>query len=347
MTSFTQQYEHDRTIWENCADTYERQIVRGHPDVTGYEAFEHSFIDRLAVHLIRDCGKNIHCYDFGCGSGRIHTLLAPMLFSASSPFPKNSDGNTGHLVHVGGIDFSEQMIQLAHQNLSEHGLQHLCPDFLSFDIGSAFNVPSYKGDATPFAVSVCNSIGVMQGPEGAKKLFSVMGRFVRERKGIALISCYQCEAVEDFALSNYESTMDVCGQPVWLTPRIQLPSSDSTPVPRCYKRAYSREEDIIVDIYDHENKPVKKNVSLTRDPERVRNVIATGEIDSFNGYHSHWYSTSQVKEWMNTYWNDGALWHISGGTLDRLRGEPAQLALVDYSGGFSSLASRWGLSPLN
>jgi hypothetical protein len=76
-------------------------------------------------------------------------------------------------------------------------------------------------------------------------------------------------------------------------------------------------------------------------------VIETGEIVTLSGYRSHWYSTDRIKEWMKEYWGGGSLWHIPGGSLDRLRGEPAQLALVDYSGGFTSLASRWGFSPLN
>jgi SAM-dependent methyltransferase len=348
MTALQQRYEHDRSIWEQCATTYERQIVRGHPDVTAYESFEHSFIDRLTIHCTRDCNLQLYCYDFGCGSGRIHTLLAPQLFPCSSgETAEQQRANTaGKVVHIGGIDFSEQMIKLAEQNLIEAGLQKLYPHYLSFDIGSAFDVPAYSGSHTPLALSVCNSIGVMQGPEGARNLFKVMNHYVRQKCGIAIISCYCKEAVSDFALGNYESTMDVCGQPCWLKPD-NYASPANTLIPRYYKRAHDSDPDIIVDIFDSDKKCLQKNFRLTRDPESIKKVITTGEIDTYSGYHSHWYGTDQIKEWMMELWSDGALWHIPGRSLDLLRGEPAQLAVVDYSGAFASIARTWNLTQLN
>ena len=348
MNRQPRRYKHDQAVWDRCAGTYERQIVNGHPDVTAYESFEHSFIERLVITLTRDCGRNMFCYDFGCGSGRIHLLLAPQLFPTVSPdgTEREKARPAGRLVHVGGIDFSEQMIALARDNLAEADLRELSPDYLSFDTGSAFDVPAYSGDATPLAVSVCNSIGVMQGPEGARRLFSAMRRYVKSREGIALISCYRREAVAGFALSNYESTMDVCGQPCWLKPRT-FASSEYRMVPHYYKRAHDRDPHMVVDVFDSANRCVRRNFTLTRDNNAVDEVIATGKIDTFSGYHSRWYAAGRIQSWMREFWGDGTLWHIPGSKLDCLRGEPAQLALVDYSGSFEPLARSWGLMPLN
>ena len=340
MSTLQQKFEHDRTIWEQCATTYERQIVRGHPDVTAYEAFEHSFIDRLALHLTRDCNLQLDCYDFGCGSGRIHTLLAPLLFPSS-----DDTASTGRILHVGGIDFSEQMIRIAQQNLVEAGMSKLHPEYLSFDIGSAFDVPEYDGPGIPLAVSVCNSIGVMQGEEGAQKLFQTMNRYVQKKKGMAVISCYRKEAVAGYALGNYESTMDVSGQPCWLSPDTYAKKGNKL-VPRYYKRAHDQDSAIIVDVFNSENKYHAENIKLSREPDRIRDVIATGIIKTFDGYHSRWYSTDIIKKWMRQYWHQGTRWHLAGTALDLLRGEPAQLAIVDYSGHFASIARKWNLTPL-
>lgn len=346
MNTQSLRYQHDRSIWDQCATTYERQIVRGHPDVTAYESFEHSFIEKLVLFLTRDRSLTIDCYDFGCGSGRIHTLLAPFLFTAVSESKTQNSLSSGKLVHVGGIDFSKQMIELAKQNLTSSGLDTLYPEYLSFDIGSAFDVAPYTGPHTPLAVSVCNSIGVMQGEEGARNLFRTMHDYIKERKGIALISCYCLEAVESFALGNYESTMDVSGQPCWLTPETYT-GNDCTLLPNYYKRAHDKDPNIIIDVIDSENKCIERNFKLTRDPDKVKKVIQTGQIDTFNGYRSLWYSTKQIRYWMKELWTGGTLWHIPGIQLDRLRGEPAQLAVIDYNGAFEALARTWNLRPLS
>jgi hypothetical protein len=346
MDSLEHQYNHDHSIWEACAATYERQIVHGHPDVTEYENFEHSVIDRLVIHLTRDCGLDLYCYDFGCGSGRIHTFLAPKCFSGMTEPPDAETAvQRGHIIHIGGIDFSEQMIRLAHENCTGAGLGKLIPEYLSFDIGSAFNVAPYSGEHTPLAVSVCNSIGIMQGEEGARKLFATMRNYVTVQRGIAMISCYRREAVKDFALGNYESTMDVSGQPAWLIP-LTYSGKEFTLVPHQYKRAYDTNPKIIVDVLDAQKLPVKNNVVLERDPTAVEKAIDSGTIDTLSGYHSRWYETNQVKIWMKEFWSDGTLWYIEGRKLDQLRGAPAQLAIVDYNGAFEPLARSWGLQPL-
>lgn len=340
--------ERDRSVWDGCADIYERKIVNGHPDVTAYETFEHGFIDRLVTHLTRDCNHTLHCYDFGCGSGRIHELLVPHLHAGTSnnaDFTEPPEFHSGRIAHIGGIDFSERMINLARSKLNEAGYGGLFPGRLSFDIGSAFDVPPYTGEHTPLAISVCNSIGVMQGPEGACKLFRAMGNYVRERKGIAMISCYCREAVADYALGNYESTMDVSGQPCWLKPRT-FASAGYRLIPRYFKRAYDRSPAITVDVLDSSGSLVQSGFTLERDPQAVEKVIATGVIETYGDYRSRWYGTELIMSWMREFWHDGTLWHIPGARLDRLHGEPAQIALLDLSGSFDSLARTWNLQPL-
>lgn len=337
MTTLATRYEHDRGIWDGCATTYERQIVQGHPDVTAYEAFEHSFVDRLAVHLTRDRGRSLQVYDFGCGSGRLHRELAPLLLPLTADADHTVDDRRGGVAHVGGVDFSQQMIDIANAKLTEAGLERFVPERVSFDVGSAFEVTPYDGPDMPVAVSVCNSIGVMQGPAGAQELFAAMRRYVEPHNGLAVISCYAREAVQTFALGNYESTMDVCGQPCWLEPDTWA-SEDYTLVPRCYKRAHDPSPAITVDVDDREGNRVETGVTLTRNSEAVERVVATGEIETHASYHSRWYSYDQVRTWMREIWDGGTLWHIRGSELDRLRGEPAQLAVVDFSGEFGPLA---------
>jgi SAM-dependent methyltransferase len=343
-TQQERRYHLDRNVWNRCASTYEQRIVRGHPDVTAYESFEHSMLEKLVLFLTRDCRSNLAVYDFGCGSGRIHQLLIPFLPPASGNGAWNAPGSGG-VLHVGGVDFSEKMIAIALANLKESGGGNLYPDYLSYDVGSAFDVQPYVGEAVPLAVSVCNSIGVMQGPEGAAQLFRTMGNHVRERSGIALISCYRREAVAGYALGNYESTMDVCGKPAWLQPAAYADGS-YTLVPQYYKRAYDESPDITVDVLDGEGNCVERDVVLTRDERAVQEVVTTGEIRTGTDYQSHWYSDGQVRQWMREHWGDATLWHIPGSRIDRLRGEPAQLAIGDFGGTFAPLARRWGLEPM-
>ena len=343
-TKQKRRYRLDRNVWNHCASTYEQRIVRGHPDVTAYESFEHSMLEKLVLFLTRECGSNLAVYDFGCGSGRIHQLLIPFLPAASGNGAWDAPGS-GRVLQVGGVDFSEKMIAIALENLKESGMGGLYPEYLSYDVGSAFDVQPYTGNAVPLAVSVCNSIGVMQGPEGAAQLFRTMGNHVRERRGIALISCYRREAVAGYALGNYESTMDVCGKPVWLQPA-DYGDGSYTLVPKYYKRACDESPEITVDVMDGQGNCIERDVVLTRDAIAVREVIKTGEIRTGTDYQSHWYSDGQVQQWMREYWNGATLWHIPGSRLDRLRGEPAQLAIADFSGAFAPLAGRWGLAPL-
>ncbi|MCA1810027.1 MAG: hypothetical protein LC725_11360, partial [Lentisphaerae bacterium] len=67
-----ERYARDQKIWDDCAQAYEAAIVHGHPDVTAYENFEEDLLDRILLFLARDARQELHLYDVGCGSGRLH-----------------------------------------------------------------------------------------------------------------------------------------------------------------------------------------------------------------------------------------------------------------------------------
>ncbi len=185
--------ERDRRVWDACAQSYENHIVGGHPEVAAYEAFEEDLLDRILLYLIRDCGCRVHLFDVGCGSARLHCRygmkLAPDEDVAESgeELPRVLRATNAHLrfdprlaagVHsVGGLDFSPEMIALAERKLNALGLgrrHHEKRFWLRH--GSAFDLSPKKADPLPVAVTLCNSIGVMQGPEGAEELFRALRR---------------------------------------------------------------------------------------------------------------------------------------------------------------------------
>ena len=227
-------YARDRRVWDACASVYEDRIVGGHPDVTAYESFEEDLLDRVLLYLGREGKKRLRLYDVGCGSGRLHLRYAMKATSAArlraadaQALAKARRTNPAYafdpllaeqLTSIGGVDFSAQMLDLARNKLRASGLISLLGHKITFDHGSAFNLQPMERDPFPVVVSVCNSIGVMQGLEGAVELFKAMRRAVENAGGIAIISGYRREAVASFALGNYESTMDVSGQPRWLMP---------------------------------------------------------------------------------------------------------------------------------
>ena len=46
MLDLKEKYEKDKTTWDECAATYEKQIVGGHPDILAFENFEED-LDKL------------------------------------------------------------------------------------------------------------------------------------------------------------------------------------------------------------------------------------------------------------------------------------------------------------
>ena len=334
----------DQNTWNRCAKYYEQSVVNGHPDIRAYEEFEEDLLDHMLQHLITANKCQVSLYDIGCGSARIHlryglktTRLNDLSLPSGKLIPRYHSTNGNHrfdrtladnLVSVGGIDFSSQMIELATDKLIHAGLKSRIGNWLFLECGSAFDLPSLPSGTVPVVVNVCNSIGVMQGPKGAAKLFRTMRRMVESAGGIALISAYRKEAIEAYALNNYESTMNVCGQPRWLVPD-KYAGSGYRLRPRKYKTGGDTDPSIIVDVFGQDEKAVLDGLTLTRDTAGVERTISTGHIQTYTDYESHWYSFDQMDNWIEEYWPNGKTYHIEGKQLDGHRAVPVQLAILD------------------
>jgi SAM-dependent methyltransferase len=330
-------YRRDRDVWDACAPTYEDQIVHGHPDVQAYLGFEEDLLDRLLLYLVRDCNREIRLHDVGCGSGRLHLRYGRHLMPPTDT--RTEPSLAAKLKIVSGLDFSAQMLALAQRKLTATGLAPLIGSRLLLEEGSAFAMAPLPSAPLPVAVALCNTLGVMQGPAGASRLFSSM-RHVVEAGGLAMISCYCADAIETFALGNYESTMDVCGQPRWLTPSDHS-AADHVLVPRQYKRAYDRDPTITVDVRTRDGRLVKSGLVLTRDPGVVAETARTGHVRTHTNYESRWYRFEQLEAWIAEHWSGATTFHVLGRAIDALRGAPAQLAFVDFSGLLAGFLERY------
>lgn len=352
-----EKYERDRQTWDACAQSYEEHIVGGHPEVAAYEAFEEDLLDRILLYLIRDCGRRVHLFDVGCGSARLHCRYGIQIseegdlsgpdreriraLRAVHPQVRFDSELARGLDSIGGLDFSAEMIALAQRKLNASGLESLLNwKRLWLRQGSAFDLSPMKKDPLPVAVTLCNSIGVMQGPEGAKELFRALRRAVEDAGGLALISAYRREAVASHALGNYESTLSVSGQPRWLCPETYA-SDDYVQIPRGYKWAHDPDPTLTVDVLDREGHPVRRGHTLWRDPQAVARTIQTGEIRTFTDYESNWYGFDQFEHWIEALWPAGKTWHLEGSRLDALRAEPVQLAILDPEARLKPLVERW------
>ena len=169
----------------------------------------------------------------------------------------------------------------------------------------------------------------MQGQEGAQKLFKAMRRCVEEAGGIAIISCYRKEFVKQYALPQYESTLNVCGQPVWLKPAT-FASEKYILKPKYYKRVKYDEPSLEVEVYE-KNRLIKPSFLLYRDKDLTEQVIKTGKIKTNSNYESNWYSFSQIENWMNEYWKGLPVYHIPTNVLDSQNAEAGQLAILDIN----------------
>ncbi len=324
---------------------YEQAIVCGHPDVRAYEDFEEDFLDTLFRYLIQAGEGPLRLLDAGCGSARLHLrfglqMTPPGEESAVRDVafdPLIASGLSG----IDGVDFSREMLEIAHWKLDNAGIAPHVRKKLRLRQGSAFEPAPEFVQGLPIAVAVCNTIGVMQGAEGARQLFQSLRREVEQIGGIALISAYRQDAVSAYALGNYESTMHVSGQPCWLRPA-QFTSHDVVPIPLNVKRAFDSDPFIRVAAHDRNGKDLEVFV-LERDFSAVGEVIATGHIRTLWGYESYWYSTGQVAEWIEKEWGGLVTWHIDGRQIDALRAWPAQLAVLDVGDRLSGLFRRLGI----
>ena len=353
MNSLYEKYCTSMQAWNECASVYEKQIVSGHPDITAFENFEEDLLDRLLRYLAESQNRPIKLMDIGCGSGRLHIrygakTLDPKYIDKSNPFIRFKQANpdlayddviASRLKEIWGIDFSEKMLDLAKNKIKKTGLDSNKNIPLKLEQGSAFELNPESQDILPVAVCLVNSISVMQGPEGAQELFKSMRNAVEDAGGIAIISCYQREYIQSYGLGQYESTLDVSGQPWWMVPDTYA-SNSYIHKSRSYKHAYDPDPDLIVDVFDRQCNLIKKGFKLTRDPRRTAKVIETGHIRTHTDYASHWYGYDLIDSWIKTYWSKNS-YHIPTKKLDVLRAEPAQLAVLDSGRNLDDILQRW------
>lgn len=318
----------------------------GHPDVRAYETFEEDLLDALLLHLFRDADLSVRLLDVGCGSARLHMRYGRKSSTRSTPLDTETPFSfspvlASGLVEVDGIDFSHEMLRIARQKLAAAGISVSDQGPFRLRQGSAFDLEAAPGEGIPIAIALCNTLGVMQGPEGAQRLFQAMRRVVESQGGIAIISAYRLDAVPMYALGNYESTMNVSGQPRWLRPA-RFVSRDVFPVPLEIKRAFDSSPRIRVAARGTDG-ALREELVLERDPGAVRDVIRTGHIQTYWDYESHWYSREQIAEWIALHWPGLPTWHVDGRQLDRLRAGPAQLAVLDAGGRLTEFFSRLGI----
>jgi SAM-dependent methyltransferase len=353
----TSEHERSRGIWDSCAAAYERQIVAGHPDIYAYECFEEDLLDRILAELAECQGRPLKLIDVGCGSGRLHVRYGaktapPEAGPEDDPLARLRAHRpdfafdpllAGKLAAIRGIDFSTEMLALARSKLADLGLSRRGAARLVFEQGSAFELAEEPSVCLPVAVSLVNSIGVMQGEDGARALFASMRRAVERAGGVAIISCYQKEYLSSYGLGQYESTLDVSGQPTWLVPS-DFALRGLRLVAVRHTRAWSRDESIEVDVIDQSGRLVERSVRLFRSASETASVLESGHIRTFSGYESRWYSFGQIGRWIETLWPAESV-HLETRRLDALRAEPGQLAILDASGVLRPKLLAWGVVP--
>ncbi len=343
MDNFDDLLNKTKSIWDNCSNIYEEKIVNGHPDITAYENFEEDFIDSILKHIIKEKNKLIKLMDIGCGSGRLHIryYLKTMKDNKNNIKEKVNFNPViaKGLKEVWGIDFSKRMIDLAkikYNKIQKNNHNSLQVTFLC---GSAFDIKIKKEDGVvPIIVCLINTIGVMQDLLGAEKLFKTIKEIVDGNDGIAIISCYMKKYLKSFGLGQYESTMDVSGQPKWLVP---ITYSSNKLIPKKFKKAFSKDESIFIDVYNDSDVLIKENYALKRDAKLKKKVLKSGRIETYSGYISNWYSFKQIKEWIDAYWGGKKKsYHIKTIKIDAVRAKPGQLAIYDPNGYLKDLLKR-------
>lgn len=352
MTDLNARYQQDQSVWDRCSGIYEQRIVGGHPDIHAYEAFEETLLDHLLLHLARTLDKRISVVDLGCGSGR---LLLRLMAQTTPPDTLTRDKEKrlrmmrsihpdwawnpqlqSKLRTLTGVDFSRAMLTLAKKKMSAAGLSR---DGATTQIqlirGSAFDPVQLTSGAFPVVVCLINSIGVMQGIEGAKKLFQSIRQTVDQGGGIGLISCFCRENIGSHGLGQYESTMDVSGPPIWL-------KSDWHDlakllfVPRAYRRFDDTKKTIDVAVYETDGRLIDECHTLRRIPKQMEEMLRTGKILTHQGYESRWYSKKEIASLISNHWGKSG-WQTFGSRIDPLRARACQLAWYDPNGH----ARRW------
>ena len=332
----------DQIVWEDCAQTYEEQVVEGHPDIRSAESLEEEWLGHLLRKRSWQRPEQIHVVEAGCGSARVLAQLAAAATQTEDLEPTDRkllqayrrlrpEGafhsawaqTCGKMV---GVDFSRSMLALAEERFSRIGLSRWIQSRrVQLIHGSAFQLPP-TALGQPWVICLLNSIGVMQGEEGARALL----RSVRQAagaSGVGFISAYRAEAMETHGLNQYESTLEVAGIPDWLegdVPTGCRARARQTP------RAGEAQEVLPVDWVD-ESGALTGQGELRRQPDRVRQVCLTGQVRTRSGYQSRWYPWSQMAQLVRDEWGEAG-WQISPGRLDHLRGRPLQWLWFDPTG---------------
>jgi len=324
---FIEKYQRNKKIWDTINVSYEEHIVSGHPDIVAYEKFEEKFLDNILLYLTKNSARPLKLIDIGCGSGRLHIRYGKKVKIPS-------------LEIVKGIDFSEKMLELLQLKLELEGIEDLFYPSLEIEQGSAFDLQPESDTYFPIAVNLINTIGIMQGEEGAQKLFKSMRSCVEKAGGIAIISCYQKEYIKTYALPQYESTLDVSGQPIWLKPT-SYKSEKYTLRPKYFKRANNEDLYIEVEVFEN-NELIKPKYLLYRDKALTVQTIKSGKIKTHTDYESNWFSFSKIENWIQKYWKGLPSYHIPTREIDDKNAEASQLAILDVNNilkGFDTIAS--------
>ncbi|MBI2263816.1 MAG: class I SAM-dependent methyltransferase [Armatimonadetes bacterium] len=332
-------------IWDSCAKEYEESIVCGHPEIVRYEAFENDLVDSILFHVIKLRMRKITLIDLGCGSGRFHVR-----YGAKTTHPDNvptadrqalcrlQSGRPDlqydslldrHLQAVFGVDFSEAMLRLAAEKLCcESGLGTVLENRLFLDRGLAQEfIPAFPVDY-PVVICMINTIGIFQGVEGAIALLRHIRDLVEPHGGIGIISALRQERINPYALCNYESTMNVSGQPKWLEAengKIYGKGYDIRP--ERHKLSLFNESYVDACVYDAQGRVVEERLRFHRIPEKVRYVQETGHIHTYSDYYSKWYSREELCEMCDLEWGGAHQW-VPAERVDRLRGQMGQIVLL-------------------
>ncbi|MCF7707464.1 MAG: class I SAM-dependent methyltransferase [Verrucomicrobia bacterium] len=353
-TDFAGTTEHDRKVWDKCASPYEKRIVGGHPDITYAEEFEETLIEKLLLHLARTTDKKLAVVDLGCGSARTLLRYAVQTEDDKALPPAETAKLNAHRIkyvynhelagrieYMVGIDFSAEMLNLAKKKFEDAGIGRLIDTKVKLIEGSAFDPVDLPEDVLPVVVCLINSIGVMQGTEGAEKLFDAVGRTINKNNGVGFISAFCKKFMRSHMLGQYESTLDVAGAPSWLTSdKYDLRTTDC--IPMYYKRAYDPTPYIDVAVLDENGAVAEDRHRLQRDPKAVEETLETGKISTWHGYRSNWYSQDRFKEWISKHWGDAGF-HVRSAHLDKVRAEAMQMAWCDKTG----LCEDWLQSMMN
>jgi SAM-dependent methyltransferase len=350
-------YDEDKDIWDSCAEIYEEKIVRGHPDIAMMEDFEESLLDAILRCVAEKTSRPIKLFDLGCGSGRLHIRYGAKTTSIKElpddhpvsqlkehkPELEYDPVLEQRLGEIEGVDFSQKMINLAEAKVDEYCINDTSSVEFTLTRGSAFEVEHNGREYLPVAVCLINSIGVMQDEAGAARLFEAMRNVVEDAGGVALISCYRKSYLPYYGLGQYESTLTVSGQPVWLVPDTYAGDKYVLEARR-YKRAYSGDNTVVADVYSEDGDKIEEGFILCRDPEAVAETVRDGRIRTHSGYNSRWYSFNRMNEWIEGFWA-GDRYHIESKELDVIRAEPGQLAIMDCERNLGKLFERWGATP--